>query len=755
MAEFIFTPDTVRDPRNHPRRIYISCHPEDMKYFDTIAEQIRQIEPDCVIAFASADGDEALRLEELVEFHLTVALVTENWFSEGAHKREFDHLVASYKPILPILFKGSLEEPFNETTDNLQFLQINDSDFSEKMRRTLQDILFDSALLDKVRSVFTHKMFIAYCREDRERVARLIRSIHGVKGGKRVAVWYDKYLPFGKNFEDSIFNELDECDIFGVTLTQNLLNRDNYVKEYEYPRALKGDKNFIFFEFDSADKNIIFDERGCPDKYCSAAFDDDTAFSNVLGNLIKKTPGKKVQLDSVETDYLLALAYQNGLFVEFDHNYAVQRFRNAANANNADAARNLGNMYYRGIGIARDVEKAIKWYEKEVSITNRLFREEGERLRKLKGMPISVLHPSSNEFEPNKRLWNDVEPIIHRTCSLASDLYSRCVRNARILRDEGRYNGAMRLYRTILDALDWIDSFANRLELGAHFRSSVENEMNRLNLVYSDVDVDKYKKAWCECLKKYNNDPKSYINIFELVNSAHNYSKTLIYKTERLSEGRNQVLGEARKIILKVLQVLKNEFDNPEIRDDRSIRELEPLLHRDVGVAYIEENPTSDEERIANGKEALQRFEIMGELLDNLPFDIEENPYLYTLKPWGLYYTGCAFEYIGKYDDANEFYMQSLEEMMKAERVLGDRKTSEEFPIIMLQFYSVCIYNLAHSKQIIEDKLELHRFSLFAIGKSLLDRYSNWKFKGVHSSESKRHLERLKNALEFLKVNNN
>ena len=88
----LYTPETVRDPRNHPRRIYVSCHPKDLHRLEEICSMTRSAEPDCVIAYRDPKADpQEISPEDLEDFHLIVVPVTQNRFDRktGVHGEEF------------------------------------------------------------------------------------------------------------------------------------------------------------------------------------------------------------------------------------------------------------------------------------------------------------------------------------------------------------------------------------------------------------------------------------------------------------------------------------------------------------------------------------------------------------------------------------------------------------------------------------------------------------------------------------------
>ena len=47
----VYMPEGRKDVRNFPRRVYFSCHERDLPLLEEIAEQLRGIVEDCVIAY--------------------------------------------------------------------------------------------------------------------------------------------------------------------------------------------------------------------------------------------------------------------------------------------------------------------------------------------------------------------------------------------------------------------------------------------------------------------------------------------------------------------------------------------------------------------------------------------------------------------------------------------------------------------------------------------------------------------------------
>ena len=735
MKEFIFTPAAVNDPMNHPRRIYFSCHTDDQCYFHSIAEQIRGIEKDCVIAYASPDGDENLRLEQLEDFHLIVIPITDKWFTEGSHTREFDRVTAAHKAILPIIFDNQLSDRFRHSTDKLQYLRFSDPDFTEKLRRTLQDILFDSKLLKQVESVFTHKMFVSYCREDAEQAKHLIRSLHSIESGKRISIWYDKYLPMGKNFEDSIFAELDDSNFLAVTLTPSLLNRENYVKRYEYPHAHTQKKPIIFFELSQVDRAKLLGQLEGAEEYDCISLDDPKAFAAFVGQLLQRTPARKnISLNPTEINYRLGLAYQNGLFVEFDHAYAAQKFKDAANAQHAEAAHALANMFYHGAGIPRDVEKAISWYKKEIRITEKTLAFCVQQLCRVKEVPLVVFNPVTNQVEgPTTKSMDQLQEIINTVRNLADSLVERCCNNAHIFRDEGKIDGAVQLYRIALKSLDLIDSVANRLEVGKKHRQSIENEMNQLLLIVHKSDNNQVEKTWLSCKSAYIQRPNAK-HLYDLMLSADNYGVSLT---------QNGQLAEGQNIMQYALSERAKHINEPSSPYYNVIHGIEIILLRHLGVSYLTEQAATDIERNHNGHQALAILEESLRVAEDTNFDFEADPYLYTKAPQILLHIADAYQYMGDHYEAYSHYWKAMSRMIESETALGAQVDEQDFPIILLEFYAQCLSNIAGYK----DLPNLSK--LCKMAEYLIHRFSKFQFVGAHIAMAQDSMRKLEDTLAF------
>ena len=73
---------------------------------------------------------------------------------------------------------------------------------------------------------------------------------------------------------------------------------------------------------------------------------------------------KTDNLNSAAAQYDLGLFYAKGLGVAADASQAVNWYRRAAEAGQANAQRNLGGCYRDGIGVEADATQAVAWYRR-------------------------------------------------------------------------------------------------------------------------------------------------------------------------------------------------------------------------------------------------------------------------------------------------------------------------------------------------------------------------------------------------------
>ncbi|MBR6783925.1 MAG: tetratricopeptide repeat protein, partial [Clostridia bacterium] len=211
------------------------------------------------------------------------------------------------------------------------------------------------------------------------------RLIHKNDFCRDIAIWYDEFLTPGENFNDNIRKALDKSGLFVLAVTPSLLEprideegieHKNYIEEHEYPmakeRESEGKIAILPAELVKTDSVLLSQKyENIPDCVDS---DDENALTEALLNTAKKLVNDEND-NSPEHNYLIGLAYLNGIDVEVDHARAREMIKFAANADYLEAIDKMIEMYKDGIGTERNYETAIQWHERKINLLQKRYNE--------------------------------------------------------------------------------------------------------------------------------------------------------------------------------------------------------------------------------------------------------------------------------------------------------------------------------------------------------------------------------------------
>ncbi len=715
MANIIYTPKSVDDPKNNPQRIYFSCHKFDIGLFNRIAADIHRFAPDAVIAHLDFSEEETTydHLNELDDFHLIVIPVTENWVNspDGSYTQEFSYITEQHKAVLPLLFDSKLESEFNEKSKKMQYLSVTDPDYPEKLQRALAGLLIDPELTATIKKIFTHKMFASYCKEDADKVQELIRLIHTHDEFRQVSIWYDKYLPTGRNFLDSIFKNLDDSHIFGLTVTPSLINRENFVKSDEYPHAVLNNKKIVVFEMSPTDRDSLSAKFDGIEKQPWQQSVDKRNVLEFFRKILKESDGNRVTLPKDKLDYYLGLAYLNGTFVEIDSKYAIKKLDTLSDTGHVDATLELINIYRYGKGVARNLDTVKHYCFKLLTYFEKQFRVCYTAMNKERFIPMHLTTEVQRRafFENTDRLGDFALEIIHHGIDFA-----------RLLRDEGLVTDAEKCYRKALKIIDDTDGIASKLEIGKRFRTQVETELN-LILLASGKPYDAMHITWQRAVEEYENNTK---NPDVAVNTA-NCGRT--YGFQLLQKGDHQKCREVLMTVLSISAVWSKL---------RPVFECELCALRDLGRLSLEQK---------NPEEALTWFARELDALEKSKFSFDDNPYMKFFLPWAFLNIGRAYSHKENYQEALKCYIAGLTSASELEKDFGDRATTDDYPITFLQIYTTGYGYIADY----EFSGECNDFITDIEG--IVERFGKVKFHGLYKTTSKQHLNNLRKYAEHFK----
>ncbi|MBR3643476.1 MAG: TIR domain-containing protein, partial [Parasporobacterium sp.] len=271
-------------------------------------------------------------------------------------------------PILPVMFENGLDDVFQKTFGDLQYLMPGNIDptavpFEQKLEKYLEGVLVGSDTAKRVRDAFDAYTFMSYRKKDRAYAHELMRMIHRDDKYRDIAIWYDEHLVPGENFTEAIQSALAKGKLFTLVVTPSLLEKGNYIMLHEYPVAKEAGKPIMPAEMEKTDKKMLASlYEDIPD---SVDVRNKSAWDQAMEWYFRELAEKGDKKDP-QHDYLIGLAYLDGIDVEVDGQRAKDLITGAAQEGLMEAMEKLVAMYHDGKGVERDYKKSVEWQVKLV-----------------------------------------------------------------------------------------------------------------------------------------------------------------------------------------------------------------------------------------------------------------------------------------------------------------------------------------------------------------------------------------------------
>ena len=363
------------NPKGKPR-VYFTCHQDDYeKAFEKICNDIFKTH-DCAIFYTEnmADEYEDENWEtDLNQMNLFVIPVTFRLLSTSNRTMsvDFRFAKANHIPILPIMLETGIDEIYSkeENFGELQYLNPYDFDltaisYEEKLKKYLDSVLISDELAVRIRAAFDAYIFLSYRKKDRKHANELMQIIHSNPLCQNIAIWYDEFLTPGESFKENINKILENSKLFALLVTPSLLEepdgKPNFVMENEYPEAKKSGIEILPAEMVETNSDSLKEKYdNIPDPYHFDSEEDKNRFVETISKLAHERSE-----NNPEHDYLLGMAYLNGIDVERNQTKAIELITEAADYNLIEAMEQLFFMYRDGDGVDFDWEKARFWIEK-------------------------------------------------------------------------------------------------------------------------------------------------------------------------------------------------------------------------------------------------------------------------------------------------------------------------------------------------------------------------------------------------------
>ena len=387
MTELLFKTKGGAQVQGRPR-VYFTCHPADVdRSLEKLCAEIFDA-ADCAVFYTADMADrlpEETRETDLNRMNLFVIPVSLRLLTEPSRAMDEDFPFAKEKhiPVLPIVLEPGLEPIYSreDRFGSLQYLDPLAHDdtavpYEEKLKKYLNDVLIDSKTADRVRKAFDAYVFLSYRKKDRKQANELMRLIHADPVCQRIAIWFDEYLTPGESFTESIKEAMEKSSLFALLVTPSLLElnaqgKANYVQSTEYPAARDAGMPLLPAEVTATDRTALKDAYdGLPTPLNVGTEAERERFLAQLRALAHEE-----EEDNPEHNYLLGLAYMDGIDVETDRDRGFALITSAAEAELPEAIRKLYTMYDEGVGVPVDWHEALKWAERLVEYCKRTLGE--------------------------------------------------------------------------------------------------------------------------------------------------------------------------------------------------------------------------------------------------------------------------------------------------------------------------------------------------------------------------------------------
>ena len=379
--ELAFYTRGQKNPKGLPR-VFFACHPEDFeRYFRKIVDMVDALRD---VAFFYEDPEKDLipwedLASRLSDMQLIIMPVSARLlFKENRAVREILPFAnEKHIPVLPIMLDAGLDDKFREIFGDLQYLVPGNSDvtaipFEQKLEKYLEGVLVGSEMAQRVRDAFDAYIFLSYRKKDRAYAQELMRMIHKSDRYRDIAIWYDEYLVPGENFNDAIQAALEKGRLFTLVVTPSLLEKDNYVMLHEYPAAKEAGKPILPAQMVKTDREKLEAYyKEIPD---SVDVRDGESWEQAAVRYFRELAITEKR-DDPQHNFLIGLAYLDGIDVEVDSRKAEELIIGAANEGLTEAMEKLLAMYHGGKGVQRDYRRSAKRQERLVDALRAAWQE--------------------------------------------------------------------------------------------------------------------------------------------------------------------------------------------------------------------------------------------------------------------------------------------------------------------------------------------------------------------------------------------
>lgn len=360
-------------PKDKPR-VYFTCHPDDFeRYFEKICEDIFKTH-DCTVYYTddmNADLSDENNLVDLERMNLFVIPVTFRLLTQPnrAMDSDFRFAMGKHIPVLPMMMEPGIDEFYSKPDkfDELQYINpyshdLTEISYEEKLKKYLESVLISDELARRVRKAFNAYIFLSYRKKDRAYANDLMKLIHKNPECRDIAIWFDEFLTPGESFKENIDRILQNSEMFALLVTPNLLEKPegkpNFVMAEEYPAARAFGKEVLPAEMEQTDRSTLSSSFAELPECVDAR--NDKEFRERLLESLKRVAISENNNDP-EHNYLIGLAYLEGIDVEKNVDLGLELVTISGEAGLFEAMQKLRDIYYFGQNITLNWSKSLYW----------------------------------------------------------------------------------------------------------------------------------------------------------------------------------------------------------------------------------------------------------------------------------------------------------------------------------------------------------------------------------------------------------
>lgn len=346
-------------------KVYFTCHPNDFSdYFYQVCGDIFATHD--VAIFYTEDMSELIEDENLITdlscMNLVVVPVTFKLLTEANRAMGFDIPFAMEHKmrILPIIMEDGIDALYSQPNKfgKLQYLKrfgrdLTEIKYEDKLRKYLDSIILSSEQLERIRAEFDAYIFLSYRKQNRSLANKLMKLIHSNPNLQDIAIWYDEFLAPGEDFKENIDEALRKSKLFALLVTPDILEKPNFIMDYEYIQAKAVALPILPTEMVETDRESLEEAyENIPE--CIDPEEGLMLEEQILQNISTLSVEEN---NTPEHNYLIGLAYLEGIDVEVDRERGMSLITTAAEAEYPEAMIKLYNLSNE----KGDYKTALKW----------------------------------------------------------------------------------------------------------------------------------------------------------------------------------------------------------------------------------------------------------------------------------------------------------------------------------------------------------------------------------------------------------